>query len=269
MTTDTSATDVRTPSMFDLAGRVVIVTGGGSGIGRVYVQHLVAAGARVVIADIAAEAAANESAQIVAAGGAALATHTDIADEASTVRMAESAMAAYGRIDALINNAAIMNALPRGPWLDISVDDWDLVMNVNLRGTFLCCKAVYPYMKRQGGGRIVNTSSNRVLDGTPNRLHYTTSKAGVIGLTRALAREVGDDNITVNVITPGYTASETQLAQSTDAYRQQMAALNQRKCIKRTQVPTDLVGAVLFLVSDASAYITGQTLNVDGGFLMH
>ena len=142
-------------------------------------------------------------------------------------------------------------------------------MGVNLRGLFLCSRAVYPHMKKAGGGRIVNISSNRVWEGTPNRLHYTTSKAGVIGFTRALAREVGDDNITVNAITPGFTASETQVGGSDPAYMARMAAMNERKALKRTQMPEDLVGVLLFLLSDASAYITGQTVNVDGGAMMH
>ena len=140
-------------------------------------------------------------------------------------------------------------------------------MAVNLRGIFLCCRAVYPQMKSQGGGKIVNISSNRVWDGTPNRLHYTTSKAGVIGLTRALSREVGEDNITVNAITPGFTQSETQMASSSNSYVGNKVALN--KALNRAQMPDDLVGAVMFLLSDASNFITGQTLNVDGGQMMH
>ena len=124
-------------------------------------------------------------------------------------------------------------------------------------------------MKRQGGGKIVNISSNRVFDGTPNRLHYSTSKAGVIGFTRSLAREIGADGITVNAVAPGYTESDTQLATSDPDYRQKMAAINARKAIARTQTPDDLVGAVLFLLSPASDYLSGQTINVDGGFVMH
>jgi len=162
-----------------------------------------------------------------------------------------------------------MSTLPRGAWHAIEEPDWDRVMAVNLRGMFLCCRAVYPHLQRGGGGRIVNISSNRVFEGTPNRLHYTTSKAGVIGFTRALAREVGDDNITVNAVTPGFTASETQVGASDPAYMARMALLNERKALKRTQMPEDLVGALLFLLSDASAYITGQTINVDGGAMMH
>jgi 3-oxoacyl-[acyl-carrier protein] reductase len=162
-----------------------------------------------------------------------------------------------------------MSALPRGPWNEIDESDWDRVMQVNTKGLYLCCKEVVPHMVRRGRGKIVNISSNRVFDGTPNRLHYSTSKAGVIGFTRSLAREVGGDHICVNAITPGFTASDTQLASSDAAHVRKMEEINQRKAIPRTQTPEDLVGTLLFLLSPASDYISGQTINVDGGFVMH
>jgi 3-oxoacyl-[acyl-carrier protein] reductase len=251
-------------SPFDLAGRVVIVTGGGAGIGAVYCRRLAALGARVVVADRDSDGALR-----VAEIPDAVAVSVDVSDALATAALAARAIDAFGRIDGLVNNAALMSALPRRAWNEIPVEEWDAVMAVNLRGLFLCCRAVHPHMRRQGGGRIVNISSNRVFDGTPNRLHYTTSKAGVIGFTRALAREIGDDGITVNCVTPGFTESDTQLAGSSDEYRRRMESLNLRKCIRRTQVPDDLVGAVAFLLSEAAAYITGQTINVDGGFSMH
>jgi 3-oxoacyl-[acyl-carrier protein] reductase len=254
---------------FDLAGRVIIVTGGASGIGRVYCERLAEAGAKPVLADLDGALAARTAAAISAGGGQALGVGCDVSDAKSVQAMVDAAAAHFGRIDGLVNNAALMSTLPRGPWHAIEDADWDRVMAVNLRGLFLCSRAVYPHMKKAGGGRIVNISSNRVWEGTPNRLHYTTSKAGVIGFTRALAREVGDDNITVNAITPGFTASDTQVGGSDPAYMARMAALNERKALKRTQMPDDLVGALLFLLSDASAYITGQTINVDGGAMMH
>lgn len=259
----------RISPLFDLRNRVVLVTGGGTGIGKVYCRHLAQAGASVVAADLAGDAAATIAAEIIASGGQGLAVHTDIADPDSVQAMVRSTVDAYGRVDVLINNAGIMSQLQRRPWHEIDVDEWDLVMRVNLRGMFLCCRAVYPSMKQQGGGKIVNISSNRIWHGTPNRLHYTTSKAGVIGFTRALARETGDDNIAVNAITPGFTASDTQLAQSSEAHLKRSEELNQNKCFKRTQVPEDLVGTVMFLVSSASDHITGQTINVDGGNMMH
>ncbi len=253
----------------DLVGRVVIVTGGGAGIGAAYARHLAGLGARVAVADLDVNGAQQVAADIARGGGTALAVAVDVAEEGATRAMAGAVREAYGRIDGLVNNAALMSTLPRRPWHEIPVAEWDRVMAVNLRGMFLCCRAVYPSMREAGGGRIVNISSNRVWDGTPNRLHYTTSKAGVVGFTRALARELGADGITVNAITPGYTESETQVAGSTEAYRERMAALNARKCIPRTQVPADLVGTVAFLLSDAASFITGQTINVDGGFVMH
>lgn len=254
------------PSL-DLADRVVIVTGGAKGIGKIYTQRLIEAGARVVIADID-KAANDELAQAVAkAGGKAISAPTDVSSPESTAAMAKAAIDKWGRIDGLVNNASLMSVLARRSWMEIPVDEWDKVMAVNLRGIFLCCRAVYPQMKSQGRGKIVNISSNRVFDGTPNRLHYTTSKAGVIGLTRALAREVGEDNITVNAVSPGFTQSETQLATSSNAYVGNKTALN--KALNRPQMPDDLVGAVMFLLSDASNFITGQTLNVDGGQMMH
>jgi NAD(P)-dependent dehydrogenase (short-subunit alcohol dehydrogenase family) len=177
---------------FDVAGRVVIVTGGASGIGRVYCEALVAAGAKAVLADLDGELAAATAKALSADGSLTLGAGCDVSDAQSVQAMVDATVKKFGRIDGLVNNAALMSTLPRGPWHAIEESDWDRVMGVNLRGLFLCSRAVYPHMKKAGGGRIVNISSNRVWEGTPNRLHYTTSKAGVIGFTRALAREVGD-----------------------------------------------------------------------------
>jgi 3-oxoacyl-[acyl-carrier protein] reductase len=247
-------------------GKVVIVTGGGTGIGKVYSQRLAEGGARVVLADIATEASEAVAASIRDAGGEAIAISTDVIDPDAVQAMVDATIGKWGRIDGLINNASLMSVLPRGDWFRIPIDEWDRVMAVNLKGIFLCCRAVYPHMKAQGGGRIVNISSSRIWAGNPNRLHYTTSKAGVVGLTRALAREVGDDKIGVNAITPGFTESETQMASSSSNY---VAGRDQSRCFKRPQYPDDLVGTVMFLISDASAFITGQTINVDGGQAMH
>ncbi len=251
---------------FDLRGRVVIVTGGGRGIGRVYARALAEAGARLVIADIAEDDSEEAAREIARAGGKAIAVITDISDEAACQRLAAAAAETYGGIDALINNASMMSALARRPWHEIPVEEWDRVMEVNLRGMFLCCRAVYPMLKERGGGKIVNISSSRVWEGNPGRLHYTTSKAGVIGFTRSLARELGDDNIAVNAITPGFTLSDTQEATTTPEHAR---ASTVGRAFKRMQMPDDLVGTVLFLVSDASNFITGQTINVDGGKAMH
>jgi 3-oxoacyl-[acyl-carrier protein] reductase len=253
-------------SRFDLTGRVVIVTGGGKGIGKVYAQEFARAGARVLTADIdgaAAEAAAKD---IRAAGGDAVGIETDISDADSTRAMAETACTQFGGIEVLVNNASLMSALPRRSWLEIPVEEWDRVMAVNLRGMFLACRAVFPAMRKRGRGKIVNISSSRVWEGVPNRLHYTTSKAGVIGFTRALAREVGEFGITVNAVTPGLTLSDTQVSSSSSNH---LAARSQGRALDRPEIPDDLVGAVMFLSCAASDFMTGQTINVDGGKAMH
>ena len=248
---------------FDLTGRTVIITGGGKGIGKVYSQEFAKAGARVVAADIDGAAAKSVAEALAAQGFETVGLATDIASEESTKAMAQAALERFGAIDVLINNASLMSVLPRRSWLEIPVDEWDRVMAVNLRGMFLSCRAVFPAMKAQGRGKIVNISSSRVWEGTPNRLHYTTSKAGVIGFTRALARELG---ITVNAVTPGMTQSETQVQSSSANY---LATRVAGRAIERVQVPADLVGAVMFLSSAASDFMTGQTINVDGGRAMH
>jgi 3-oxoacyl-[acyl-carrier protein] reductase len=249
---------------FDLAGRTVIITGGGKGIGKVYSQEFAKAGARVVAADIDGAAAKSVAEALAAQGCEIVGLATDIASEEST--QAQAALERFGAIDVLINNASLMSVLPRRSWLEIPVDEWDRVMAVNLRGMFLSCRAVFPAMKTQRRGKIVNISSSRVWEGTPNRLHYTTSKAGVVGFTRALAREVGEFGITVNAVTPGMTQSETQVQSSSANY---LATRVAGRAIERVQVPDDLVGAVMFLSSPASDFMTGQTINVDGGKAMH
>jgi 3-oxoacyl-[acyl-carrier protein] reductase len=252
--------------LFDVTGDVVIVTGGGNGIGAVYSRRLAEAGARIVVADIDRNAAEAVAGKVREAGGMALAVAVDIADESAATSMAAAAEAEFGRIDALVNNAGLMSELGRRAWHEIDVAEWDRVMAVNLRGLFLCCRAVYPYMRRQGRGKIVNISSGRVFEGTPYRLHYTTSKAGVVGFTRALAREVGGDNICVNAVAPGLTLSGAQATTSPPEY---VLDYDRGRSLRRSQYPDDLVGAVVFLVSRASDFITGQTLNVDGGHAMH
>jgi 3-oxoacyl-[acyl-carrier protein] reductase len=251
---------------FDLSGRSVVITGGGKGIGKVYAEEFAKAGARVAAADIDVDAATSVADTLRAAGYEALGLGVDIASEEATVAMAQSVLDRFGAIDVLINNASLMSVLPRRSWLEIPVEEWDRVMAVNLRGMFLTCRAAFPPMKAQKRGKIVNISSSRVWEGTPNRLHYTTSKAGVIGFTRALAREVAEFGIMVNAVTPGMTQSETQVASSSGNY---LAASIAGRSIERIQYPADLVGAVMFLSSSASDFMTGQTINVDGGKAMH
>jgi 3-oxoacyl-[acyl-carrier protein] reductase len=249
--------------MADLSGKVAIVTGGGRGIGSRYCRGLADEGARVVVADIV-----EANARQVASEVDGLACRVDVADEASVNAMVASAVEAYGRVDILINNAAIFTELlqPRKPFDEIPVEEWDRVMAVNVRGTWLCSKAVAPIFKRQRSGVIINISSGTIFGGQTGFAHYVTSKAAVWGLARVLARELGEFGVRVNSITPGLTSSEmVQEIYGTDALQ-----LNaERRIFRREQTPQDLVGTVVFLCSDASAFITGQTLNVDGGTYLH
>jgi len=251
----------------DLAERVAIVTGGGNGIGRHYAVALADAGAAVVIAEIDAAAAERVAAAIAAAGGRALAVPTDVSDEASVDAMVALALDAFGRVDVLVNNAAIDAAIPfrRAPAEALTVAEWDRLFAVNVRGVWLCCKAVVPPMRARGYGKIINISSGSAWNGAPYMLHYVTTKAAVAGLTRALAREVGRYGIRVNTVAPGLTESETLLPQLRAEVKQQAVA---ERAIPRAEQPEDLVGTVLFLASGASDFITGQTLHVDGGSVL-
>jgi len=250
-----------------LKGRVAIVTGGAQGIGRAYVERLAAEGARVVIADILDEAANIAAEEIRSRGGDVIAIKTDVSDESSVEAMVRQTAELYGRIDILVNNAALFVAImPKKPFWEITTEEWDRVMAVNVKGMFLCCKAVFPYMKAQGKGKIINISSSTFWHGSRDLLHYVTSKGAVIGFTRAFARDVGDYGINVNAVTPGLTASEgvvrTYDMEAVESYAQ-------RRCLKRKERPEDLVGTIVFLASDDSDFITGQTINVDGGDSFH
>lgn len=251
-----------------LAGKVAIVTGGGHGIGKAYALGLAQEGAKVVIAEIDSRAGESVALDLARKGFAAIAVRTDVADRASTEEMARRTIAAYGRIDVLINNAAIFATVPmsREPFDRIETDEWDRMMAVNLRGTWLACRAVIPDMRKRGYGKIINVSSGTALKGSASRIHYVTSKAGVLGFTRTLAREVGKDGICVNCVVPGSTLAEEKPAE--DVVRMRTAAADER-ALKRVQRPEDLVGAVLFFASADSDFITGQSLVVDGGAFMH
>jgi 3-oxoacyl-[acyl-carrier protein] reductase len=251
-----------------LQDRVAIVTGGGHGIGRAYALGLAGEGARVLVADLDLAAAEETARQIEAAGGQALAVRTDVAEVESTEAMARAAAERWGRIDILVNNAAVFATVPisRVGFEQISSDEWDRLMAVNVRGVWLCCRAVVPYLRRQGKGKIVNISSSTVLDGSPTRVHYVASKAAVIGLTRTLARELGDANVCVNVLLPGSTLSE---AEPTEEVLRMRARPAQQRAFKRVQRPDDLVGTMLFLCSDDSDFITGQSLVCDGGGVLN
>jgi 3-oxoacyl-[acyl-carrier protein] reductase len=247
-----------------LEKQVIVVTGGGLGIGKAYCERLASEGASIVVADINAEAAEAVAAELRAAESDALAVRTDVRDEQSTAQMVQTALERFGRIDGLVNNAGMYQrpAVTRGPFEEISVAEWDAVMSVNLRGVFLCTKAVVPHMKQQRRGKIVNISSSTVFSGTPRFAHYVTSKAGVIGFTRVLAKELGEWNINVNAVAPGLTLSLDEESDDMMEYHQTRAG---QRALKRLETPQDLVGTVAFLCSPDSDFMTGQTLVVDGG----
>ena len=251
-----------------LKDQVLIVTGGAHGIGLAYCEGLAAEGARVVVADIDGQGADAVAVSLGEAGHDALAVTTDVSQPESTDTMARLTMERFGRIDGLINNAAIYQrpAVTRGPFEEIPVEEWDRLMGVNLRGVFLCCRAGVPHMKVQSSGKIVNISSGTVFNGSTQMLHYVTSKAGVIGLTRSLARELGDYNINVNAIAPGLTVS---MDDDDEDKLLRFETRMQARSLKRLEGPQDLVGAVLFLCSTDSDFMTGQTMVVDGGAQMH
>ena len=251
-----------------LAGKVAIVTGAGEGLGRAYSLGLANEGAMVVAVDINLTSAQETVRMIQQAGGQAVAVLTDVSDQAQTQTMTKIALEEFSRIDILVNNAGIY---PSQSWDRITLDEWNRVLAVNLTGPFLCARAVFPTMKTQGYGKIINISSDTVFAGVAGMLHYITTKAGVIGFTRALAREVGDYGIRVNAVAPGLTYTEGMKALVTQGVlpagiTDQVAA---QRCIKRQEEVKDLVGTVIFLAVPDSDFITGQTINVDGGRFMH
>jgi len=244
-------------------GKVVLITGAARGLGYEYARALGKAGARIVAGDMSDCAAAAE-----AAGNGAIAMKLDVADVVSADAMAESAMDAFGRIDALINNAALYGSLRGGRFNQIAEADWDAAMAVNVKGIWNCCKAVVPAMRQSGGGSIINVASLAATYGMPFALHYTTSKAAVIGLTRGLARELGRDNIRVNAVAPSAVVTEGTTEFFGDRLDRGLEVIRAQQTIQRTLQPSDLVGTIAWLISDGSQFVTGQTIAVDGGTVM-
>jgi len=244
-----------------LDGKVAIVTGGAAGLGLAYAKRFVAEGARVVIADVADPAVALKR---LDAPDVTHGLRADVARFDDCRRVVEEARRRFGRVDVLVNNAAVFATLKPTPLEAIPEAEWDRVMAVNVKGIWNCVRAVAPVMRAQGGGRIVNVASAIAHKGTAGLLHYVTSKGAVITMTRALARELGPDKITVNAVAPGLTMSDTVLANPDIAAFQREAVLASRS-LKREAVAEDLEGTVVFLASDDSAFMTGQTLVVDGG----
>lgn len=245
-----------------LKDRVAIITGAAQGVGRATAHRFAQDGARVVIADVNEAKGHTVAEELRSEGCPALFVATDVADEAKCEALAAATLEAYGRIDILVNDAAIFSTITMRPFWELSVAEWDQLMAVNVRGVWLASRAVLPAMRAQQYGRIVNISSAAIWMGRPNYLHYIASKGAVYAMTHSMAREVGDFGITVNSITPGATYTEVPRETVTP---EQTAQMLQLQCIKRPEEPTDLVGVIAFLASEDAAFITGQNVNVDGG----
>ena len=243
-------------------GRVVIVTGGGTGIGRAYAKHFADHGAIPVIAEINGQAGSNVAREIAADGCKALAIQTDVSDEQSVADMIGQAIEEFGRIDVLVNNAAIFSSITRTPFEKIDRDEWTKVLDVNVIGSWICAKLVVPHMEAGSYGRIINISSSTVPVGLPLLMHYVTSKAAVQGMTRCMASELGERGITCNAILPGMTDSEVEYIGRTET---SLSGVLQMQKVKRIEQTGDLVGTALFLASPASGFMTGQSIIVDGG----
>ena len=249
-----------------LDGRVAIVTGAAQGIGAAYAKRFAGEGAKVAICDVLD--CTNVVNTIAQSGGEAFGMEVDVSDEAQVGALVAKTVETFGRVDVMVPNAAIFAALNRRSFLEIGVEEWDRVMAVNVRGVFVCIKAVVPQMKEQGYGKIVNISSATVQAGVPWFLHYVSSKGAVDAMTRAAARELGDFGIRVNSIAPGFTMSE-QIESQRDALQFNLDMNLAGRAFKREEMPEDLMGTMVFLASAESDFMTGQTVVVDGGLVMH
>jgi 3-oxoacyl-[acyl-carrier protein] reductase len=250
-----------------LKDKVAIITGAGRGLGKAFALRFAAEGAKLLLPDISLERAEETVKEIKAQGGEAAAMLTDISEEKDTQKMAEEVIRLYGKVDILLNNAALYYGVGRRKWNEWKVEDWDRMFEINVRGTYLCCRAIGPLMEKAGSGKIINIASDVFkVAGAVNLLAYACSKAAVYGLTQALARALGPSGVNVNCIGPGFTATEASLGQ--DGNKASFEATIGMQSIKRREEPTDLVGTAVFLASADSDFITGHYIVVNGGAVM-
>lgn len=247
-----------------LENKVAIVTGGGGGLGKAFCLAMTEENAKIVVVDLRFPAARETADEIASKGGTAIPLHGDVGSEKDTLAMAEETVKAFGRIDILVNNAAYLG-VGRHPFFEISSEEWDSLMLTNLKGPFLCSKAVFPYMKEQGGGKIINIGSETAFTGSKGFIHYVTSKGGIVSFTRSLASELGPYNICVNMIAPGLVDTESSRAITEDITKYDTSLTPLGRLVR----PEDVVGAVVFFGSEESNFITGQSLVVDGGRYKH
>lgn len=243
-----------------LEGKVAIITGAGRGLGKLYALRMAEEGAKIVATDLLEKEVQEVADEIKAKGGAAFGMKSDVTSEADTQLMAEKAVAEFGRIDILVNNAAIWFGVGKKMFWDLTAKEWDQVLEVNIKGTWLCCKAVAPQMKQQGKGKIINVSSETVFAPTVGYSHYVTSKAAVLGITRCFAGELGPFGICVNTVAPGLTVTEASRSTRPNLDKYDVSSIP----LGRLGEPEDVVGAVMFFASDHSDFISGQTLIIDG-----
>lgn len=251
-----------------LKDKVTIITGAAHGIGKAYARRFAEEGAHVVIADIDARGGEATAKALLDAGGSAWSRGTDVTKFSDVEGLMREAVSRFGKIDVLLNNAAIYvtQKLWKGPVEELALDEWDRVMEVNLKGVFLCSKAVIPIMKRQKSGKIINIASGTFFSGSGNMPHYTTAKGGVVALTRVMARQLGTFGINVNCMTPGSTMSEESVSEEV---RKRREGSIDKRAFRRIETPADIVGTAVFLASSDSDFITGQLLVVEGGGIMH
>ena len=251
-----------------LQDKVAIITGAAHGIGKAYARRFAEEGARVVIADVDAAGGEATAKAISDSGGSAWSRPTDVRSFANIQGLIHETVKSFGRIDVLLNNAAIYvtQKLWKGPVEELALEEWDRVIEVNLKGVFLCCKATIPIMKQQKSGRIINIASGTFFSGSGDMPHYTTAKGGVVALTRVMARQLGEWGINVNCMTPGSTMSEESVSDEVLTRRQ---GSMEKRAFRRIETPSDIVGTAVFLASSDSDFITGQLLVVEGGGIMH